>query len=254
MKPNIMKYRKIGLAIATLAAFATSAQAATVLFSDSFNRTGTLNGSTTDTGSLSWTSSANNTTVTANDGTTGGWNAKVAFTPVANKKYLLTLITTTTIGSALELGFADDTGTFGDYNGLQQDVSNMQTARIGSDATYNTFGSTTGGTRSHTQYTLNAGAGPGNINTLTLLLDTTGGLAASQLTWKVNGDVEGTWTGNVTGYNSVVFGRGLFGAEGGNDPTANNTLSSIQLEVIPEPSAALLGGLGMLALLRRRRA
>jgi MYXO-CTERM domain-containing protein len=39
------------------------------------------------------------------------------------------------------------------------------------------------------------------------------------------------------------------------DATTNNTstISNLSLTVVPEPSAALLGGLGMLALLRRRR-
>ena len=31
------------------------------------------------------------------------------------------------------------------------------------------------------------------------------------------------------------------------------TVDNFQLEVIPEPSAALLGGFGLLALMRRRR-
>lgn len=249
---KISKYRLQFLALSSFVGLSVTSQAA-IIFSDSFNRTGALNGSTTDTGSLTWVSSANNSTVTTNDGQTGGWNAKVAFTPVAGKVYTLTLTTTTTIGNALELGFANDTGGFGDYNGLIQDVSNMQTARIGAYPTYNTYGSTVSGTRTHTQYTLNANAGPGFVNTLTLILDTTSGLSTSQLTWKINGDTEGTWAANVTGYNSVVFGRGLFGGEGGNDPTGSGTITSIALDAVPEPSAALLGGLGMLALLRRRR-
>lgn len=35
--------------------------------------------------------------------------------------------------------------------------------------------------------------------------------------------------------------------------TASGTVDNLSLTVVPEPSAALLGGLGMLALLRRRR-
>jgi len=249
-----MKIKSIGLATITLLCASTIAQAA-VLFSDDFNRTGALNGSTTATGGLTWSSSNNNSTVTDDGGRTGGWNAKVAFTPESGKLYLLTVTTTSTIQNALELGFGNSGSSFfgGDFDGLIQKVGNMQTARIGPDADYNTFGPTVSGTRSHSSYTLDSGTGNGFVNTLTLLLDTTSGLATSQMTWSINGVQKGTWSADVTGYNSVMFGRGRFGGEGGSDPTGNNTVSNIQLEVIPEPTTALLGGIGMLCLLRRRR-
>ena len=48
-----------------------------------------------------------------------------------------------------------------------------------------------------------------------------------------SGTITGTWTD--------IGGQG-------------STLNGLQLQVIPEPSAALLGGLGMLCILRRRRA
>lgn len=49
----------------------------------------------------------------------------------------------------------------------------------------------------------------------------------------------------ITTFDTVVF-------KAGND-IINVDLDNIKVEVIPEPSAALLGGLGLLALLRRRR-
>ena len=250
-----MKIKEIGLAMGLLLGFATVSQAATV-FIDDFNRTGPLHGSITSTGGLTWVSSTNNSTVTTNGGQTGGWNAKVGFTPVTGELYLLTLTTTETIGNALEFGFGIHSGGFGQWDGLIQNVSNMQTARINADPTWNTYGSTVGGTRTHTQYTLDAGTGPGFVNTLTLLLDTTSGLSTSQLTYAINGVDKGTWVADVTGYNSVLFGRGHYGGDGSpqlNDPTFSGTVSSFQLEIIPEPSIALLGGFGMLCLLGRRR-
>jgi hypothetical protein len=248
-------------AAAALVAVQTASSAIITLFNDGFNRTGGLNGSAVDykdatmyPGALTWVSSTNNTTQEANDGMTGGWNARLAFTPVAGEIYLLTLTAGTTINNALELGFGiHSSSSFGTFDGLIQNVSNMQTARIGSDATYNTYGPTVSGTRSHTQYTLDSGTGPGFVNTLTMLLDATSGLSTAQMTWSINGVEKGTWVANVTGYNAVLFGRGRFGGEGGSDPSGNATVRDITLQVIPEPATfGMLGAAAMAMLLRRR--
>ncbi len=64
----------------------------------------------------------------------------------------------------------------------------------------------------------------------------------------------GTRTGNGFWSNAAIPGVGLtsgFGVQGGNGGYVG---PNIGFDAIPEPSAALLGGLGMLALLRRRRA
>lgn len=61
-------------------------------------------------------------------------------------------------------------------------------------------------------------------------------------------DLSGYTISDLGNYKWLLLG---FGA----DATTNNTstISNLSLTVVPEPSAALLGGLGMLALLRRRR-
>ena len=55
---------------------------------------------------------------------------------------------------------------------------------------------------------------------------------------------------NLTGLQNVGPGNAF---ERGDGKLAFFQSGSLQVVVIPEPSAALLGGLGMLALLRRRR-
>lgn len=223
---------------------------ATIIFSDSFNRgsgadpADRLHGTFTEVGALQWNSSTNNRTTTADGGKTGGWNAKVAFAPVTGQQYLLTITGGTLVNNAIEFGFANDSGGFTASNTLIEDVANMQTARIGA---LNSYGSVVSSTRSHTNYT--TGVSPVGA-TLTLLMDTTGGLANASFTYRINGDLIGTWTGDVTSYNSVVFGRGQ---GGGTNPASVSAISDITLTAIPEPAAALLGGLGLLFLLRRRR-
>jgi hypothetical protein len=54
-------------------------------------------------------------------------------------------------------------------------------------------------------------------------------------------DVETDGSGNIVATWSVASGQRF------------SSLAGIQIEAVPEPSAALLGGLGLLALLRRRR-
>ncbi len=70
-----------------------------------------------------------------------------------------------------------------------------------------------------------------------------------------------TSTGGATGvspningftFDSVAFLIG--GSTSGSWNNVNATFSNIDVTFVPEPSAALLGGLGMLALMRRRRA
>ncbi|MEY3895167.1 MAG: hypothetical protein RLZZ214_686, partial [Verrucomicrobiota bacterium] len=55
---------------------------------------------------------------------------------------------------------------------------------------------------------------------------------------------------NLAGLQNVGIGNAY---ERGDGKLAYFQSGSLQVVVIPEPSAALLGGLGMLALLRRRR-
>jgi hypothetical protein len=74
-----------------------------------------------------------------------------------------------------------------------------------------------------------------------LLLDTTSGLSTAQLTFKLNGVTIGSWTGDGRTYNSVLFGRGLFGVEEGSDPSGNATVSDITVTMVPEPASLVIG-------------
>jgi hypothetical protein len=69
-------------------------------------------------------------------------------------------------------------------------------------------------------------------------------------------DAFDTLTGSDFWYFSSVNSGGsgvLTILSAGTPPGSHNTITGFQLQAIPEPSAALLGSLGMLALLRRRR-
>lgn len=63
-----------------------------------------------------------------------------------------------------------------------------------------------------------------------------------------NFSLSGTTSNIVGSFDTVVF---RMGPDSG---TATALYDNVQLQVIPEPSTALLGGLGLLVLLRRRRA
>ena len=89
---------------------------------------------------------------------------------------------------------------------------------------------------------------------------TVNGVAGSDFTGSVGStgyvDAFDTLTGSDFWYFSSVNSGGsgvLTILSAGTAPGSHNTITGFQLQAIPEPSAALLGGLGMIALLRRRR-
>ncbi|MGC4017005.1 MAG: hypothetical protein QM755_21195 [Luteolibacter sp.] len=63
---------------------------------------------------------------------------------------------------------------------------------------------------------------------------------------------DGTNTASITGYNANALRTLYLGVEA-TTGTSSANFDSIQLQAIPEPSAAVLGGLGLLVLARRRR-
>ena len=116
----------------------------------------------------------------------------------------------------------------------------------GGDATI-TFTGLTIGQEYLLQYWVADYRGYGNDRALTLTggTNTSGALRFldSDNTYGIHGSyVIGTFTADATSQSIIA------------NANESTMMNAAQLRVIPEPSAALLGGLGMLALLRRRRA
>lgn len=259
--------RSSAAVVAALVLLCARVAPANTVFYDDFNRgNGTapssyLNGSTPTSynatlypSGLTWVSTAgssHNLTTTANGGQeVGGWNAKLPVTLEASRYYTLTMTVGPTLQNALQVGFGQKSGGMSDYNYLSQDVANMTWARIGQ---INDFGksvssvATVSGT-----YVLSGSSGPGFVNTLVLGVDTSNGLSNAALSWEVNGVVKGTWTSNLTGYNSFLFGRG----DGPNDPNSTQISDVTLTAIVPEPSAVVLLGAGVAGTavaFRRRR-
>ena len=90
-------------------------------------------------------------------------------------------------------------------------------------------------------------------------------VGASSLPLVAGGNADATIAGNRTGVMDMYFFdiAGLTSGQqiqiwGANDASTNDitravTIGGVTFDSIPEPGAALLGGLGFLALLRRRR-
>lgn len=93
-----------------------------------------------------------------------------------------------------------------------------------------------------TQYSRSETLTAGNTSGELSQLHTDGGVNLGSVSGSY---ILGTFTADVGGTQSITINE-----IGGGDSMVNG----IQLRAIPEPSAALLGGLGLLALLRRRRA
>ena len=247
--------------VAALAAFAlavgTSANADIVLYSEDFSGDDTTNlhGTTPDTtiGSSTWIAHEN---WKADGSIAGGTSLNVpaadhsaflAFTPTAGTIYTLSATLDKPDGGAsgmwAGIGFTNDTlGTAVGNNGesffagtnaagpwMLWRANNDQIAAFGGPGTANGSGNLAG-----------YGTGP---QTLTIVLDTTD--TAWKAEWFVGNDSIYTFTYTT---NPTISYIGL-----GRENNAAADFSSFSLTVIPEPSAALLGGLGMLCLLRRRR-
>jgi hypothetical protein len=267
IKPLSLLTAAVGLA-------ATPVFAVTTLYFDDFSgaSTSVLNGTTPDTtiGTNTWT--AKNTTNTSfrADGSiagTSGSNAQntgsafLSFTPTVGRIY------------TLEVRLSQPTGTvaaewvgIGFSNNLTVDSTHNMTAPNGGMpwVLWRNNGAHTN--TDNVEAYPGRGAFPSNgaasvdytgTRTLTINLDT----RASA--WKAEWFVDGTSFYSYT-YTALATDPGSFQNFDGN-PTINQVsisrsrftqpdfVSFSLTEAIPEPSAALLGGLGLLALLRRRR-
>jgi hypothetical protein len=200
---------------------------AAVIYSQTFTGgTGALAGTTSTTGGGTW---AGTNIINLNGITTGADGAvSLAFTPQSGFVYDITATINVTAAndSWLGVGFLENNDAYG-FLGSPKTPTALRT----------------GGWQTW--------AGPGanytqTSNDVLIRLDTT----ASQ--WTASMYQGGTQMGSTYTYTSgnPTINYVGFVTEG----TAVGSVSAFQLTAVPEPTAALLGTLGMLALLRRRRA
>lgn len=239
----------------SLASFALAIPAvhAATIFSDNFDGTGALNGTTPDetTGAAAWVSStafnADGTFLAGS--TTNGSSATLLYTPTAGEIYTLDArVDVTSTTGWIALGFASG-----------QSTANSPNARFVTGSTplgrvWMLMGASGGGsvfqdgtTNQNAENTINV---TGAID-MRIVLDTTATTWTS--TWYAKDATVGSYT--VIKSTEDVLSQGSINSVGfalsGN--SVPGTITSFSLTAIPEPSTALLGGLSLLALLRRRR-
>jgi hypothetical protein len=257
---------KSKLLIATSAlGLATSSSQAVVLYSQPFSAASAqLNGTAVAGGTLSsnWKASGLFMTNGTLSATTRSM-ALLSFTPSSGNIYELSMTVGNLSSGFLGIGFCDDISfTAGNTAGGNTTGNNNTDRMINGNAInygmmflnpsalattgmgYSTYSSSIN--ILDTNVSLGAGTindpGPYNIK---ILMDTTGA------NWTTEYFVDNvsvrffTHAGALTNIDSV-------GINAGNATTAT-TFSNFQLQTIPEPGASLLGGVGILALLRRRR-
>lgn len=237
------------LTTAALVGFtAIQASAAIVLYSDNFsgNVANNLHATTPDTtiGTNTWTAQTNwkaNGSI-AGTGTAVGaadHSAFLAFTPTTGMVYTLSATLAKPAGTGggmwAGIGFTNNNLT-GNFFGGTNNASPwmIYRAEIDQIATFGGPG-TTNGSGNLSGYT--------GSQTMTIVLDTTG--AQWEAEWFVGAVSVDTFTYTT---NPTISFIGL-GRENG----AGADFSSFSLTAVPEPSTALLGGLGGLLLLLRRR-
>lgn len=232
----------------------SSLQAATI-FSDNFDGTGVLNGTTPDTttGAAAWVSSTAfnaNGAFLASSGTAGA-SATLLFTPSSGEVYTLeSRMDVTSTTGWLAMGFATGQSTANNANARFVNGSTplgrvwMLMGEAGGGAAWQD-----GTSVNHVED--NTISVTGTID-LRIVLDTTAATWTS--TWYAKDATVGSYT-LIKGTENVVSQAAInsvgFALSGNSVP---GTITSFSLTTIPEPSsAALLGGLGFLVMFRRRR-
>jgi hypothetical protein len=195
---------------------------AAVIYSQTFTGgTGALAGTTSTTGGGTWTG---DNIINRDGALVGGWGAvSLAFTPSSGLVYELTAtIPSQYWGSWIGVGFLPDNSLYGwiPSNPVALRTAGWQIWPQGVNASALTS------------------------NDVLIRLDTTGAQ------WKTAMYQGGVQIGSTFTYTTnPTITRVGFVSDG-----SGGQVSAFQLTAVPEPTAALLGTLGMLALLRRRRA
>lgn len=242
------------LCLAVFALAIPATHAATILYSHTFSSTSTsaLNGTQVEGGTLStginWASNGTvirqNGTTNGLAGTAGNGSAILPFTPLTGMIYTLTTTISSTTGNWGGIGFSNaaanwasqaDTRFTGTSNAGQpwmMHATNGQSAYLGPGTFTEIFG---------TDVLPSPTTAPVTLSVVLNTIDTA---------WTAAYFVNGTQFGATTAFstNPSINSVGLTTTN-----TGTRDFSNFSLTAVPEPSAALLGGLGMLALLRRRR-
>jgi len=260
----MMKTRFCSLAAILLAA--SPLHAATVIFSHTFDEAGTLNGTPVDVGTGAWVASGQfNADGSITGSPTSGGSATLAFSPANGLIYTLDARFTATaadpsnewLGVGFALGQSTSAGTnFRFTNATVVGRAWMlfrgaENSAAGTNSSFLGLGTASGsGTSSGEPWADWTGGTSGTID-LRIILDTTGGNGNWTATWYAKRPADSSYvlvrsTADVLDENitSVGFTKS-------NTPVTG-TLHGFSLTAIPEPSAVLLGGLGMIALLLRR--
>lgn len=273
--PHLILATFAGLALAS----SPVAQAATTIFSHTFDGgTGGLNGTVVDGGTGSpqnWVAfsgvNANGVFNSASgSGSDSGGSATLDFSPSNGFQYTLDARILNVTGDAnwVGFGFANGQSTAsGPNDRFSGSTGGPGTGVVGTawmlfrgnntpnaNASQNGTG-TLGGSGTTDPLNWSTLNNNGGTIDLRILLDTTGGTGNWTATWFAKNSTDLTYTtvrstaavlqSSEANYNSVGFAFSTNATDG--------TLASFSLTQVPEPSAALLGGMGLLALLRRRR-
>lgn len=263
------------LSSAILALASPAADASIILYSSSFDgSSGTnLNGTAVTTSgatgaqhtqygtsaSATWSAATNfkangSFNHTATSGTTQSFSGALAFTPQNGNVYQLTMTTDVDFTPPNQVGWFgaglfENLGYTGAATSATGGANVWMLTRPGD--------TTVGFLDQVAHYNVNAGTGSQPFDplaedtsapsTVTILLDTTGGTG----NWSAQYYVGNTLAASVVDLGAVTINSVGIAANMREDNPGR--FQSFELSVIPEPSAALLGGLGFLALLRRRR-
>ena len=251
-----MKSFGIALAVASLVGFAATDASAAVVYQDSFDRVGALNGSMPDvvSGGQVWTSNANIATdgalATVADGNegfgSGGRTARLPLTPAAGWTYVLSADVTNLGGDGIPddlTGWATIAFVTADFptTGNHNNVNSIAWTLLGFDGAAQGFKQGAGGGD-------DAGAGPILGTTQTLAMELVVALdGTGVVNYFANGNPYGAQVvlsaANVSSIGAVGLGNWSTGA----------AFDNFTLTAVPEPSALCIGGLATLATVVVRR-